>query len=37
LRAAHVGLAAVLDQKRNLGGIVTIEDLIRRLVSSTEA
>jgi CBS domain containing-hemolysin-like protein len=36
LRAAHVGLAAVLDQKRNLGGIVTIEDLIRRLVSSTE-
>jgi CBS domain containing-hemolysin-like protein len=37
LRAAHVGLAAVLDQKRNLRGIVTIEDLIRRLVSSTEA
>jgi len=37
LRAAHVGLAAVLDQKRNLGGIVTIEDLIRRLVSSTES
>jgi putative hemolysin len=35
LRAAHVGLAAVLDQKRNLRGIVTIEDLIRRLVSST--
>ena len=37
LRAAHVGLAAVLDEKRNLRGIVTIEDLIRRLVSSTEA
>ena len=37
LRAAHVGLAAVLDQKKNLRGIVTIEDLIRRLVSSTEA
>ena len=36
LRAAHVGLAAVLDEKRNLRGIVTIEDLIRRLVSSTE-
>jgi putative hemolysin len=37
LRAADVGLAAVLDEKRNLGGIVTIEDLIRRLVSSTDA
>jgi CBS domain containing-hemolysin-like protein len=37
LRSAHVGLAAVLDEKRNLRGIVTIEDLIRRLVSSSEA
>jgi CBS domain containing-hemolysin-like protein len=37
LRAARVGLAAVLDEKRNLRGIVTIEDLVRRLVSSTEA
>lgn len=37
LRTAHVGLAAVLDEKRNLRGIVTIEDLIRRLVSSSEA
>jgi CBS domain containing-hemolysin-like protein len=37
LRAARFGLAAVLDQKKNLRGIVTIEDLIRRLVSSTEA
>jgi len=37
LRTAHVGLAAVLDAKRNLRGIVTIEDLIRRLVSSSEA
>jgi CBS domain containing-hemolysin-like protein len=37
LRIAHVGLAAVLDEKRNLRGIVTIEDLIRRLVSSSEA
>src|SRR6266446_2579600 len=37
LRAARFGLAAVLDQKKNLRGIVTIEDLIRRLVSSTQA
>jgi putative hemolysin len=37
LRAARLGLAAVLDRDRNLRGIVTIEDLIRRLVSSTEA
>jgi putative hemolysin len=37
LRAARLGLAAVLDQKKTLRGIVTIEDLIRRLVSSTEA
>jgi CBS domain containing-hemolysin-like protein len=29
-------LAAVLDQKKSFCGIVTIEDLIRRLVSSTE-
>jgi putative hemolysin len=36
LRAARLGLAAVLDQKKNFRGIVTIEDLIRRLVSSTE-
>jgi len=36
LRAARLGLAAVLDNKRNLRGIVAIEDLIRRLVSSTE-
>jgi Mg2+/Co2+ transporter CorC len=37
LRAARFGLAAVLDNKRNLRGIVTIEDLISRLVSSSEA
>ncbi len=37
LRAARLGLAAVLDNKRNLRGIVTVEDLIRRLVSSSEA
>ncbi len=37
LRAARLGLAAVVDQKKNLRGIVTLEDLIRRLVSSSEA
>jgi putative hemolysin len=37
LRAARLGLAAVLDGKKKIRGIVTIEDLIRRLVSSTEA
>src|SRR5207244_7961591 len=36
LRAARLGLAAVLDDKKGLRGIVAIEDLIRRLVSSTE-
>jgi putative hemolysin len=36
LRAARLGLAAVLDRQRSLRGIVTIEDLVRRLVSSTE-
>jgi CBS domain containing-hemolysin-like protein len=34
LRAARLGLAAVFDQQSNLSGIVTIEDLIRRLVQS---
>jgi putative hemolysin len=37
LRAARLGLAAVLDRQRALCGIVSIEDLVRRLVSSTEA
>ena len=37
LRVARRGLAAVLDRERKFRGIVTIEDLIRRLVSSTEA
>jgi magnesium and cobalt exporter, CNNM family len=37
LRAARLGLAAVLDRKKIFRGIVTIEDLIRRLVSSSEA
>ena len=32
LRAARLGLAAVVDQKRNLIGVVTNEDLIARLV-----
>jgi CBS domain containing-hemolysin-like protein len=36
LRAARLGLAAVLDRERKFCGIVTIEDLVRRLVSSTE-
>lgn len=34
LRAARLGLAGVLDRDHNLSGIVTIEDLIRRLVQS---
>jgi len=37
LRAARLGLAAVLDQKKKIRGIVTIEDLIGRLISSSEA
>jgi putative hemolysin len=36
LRAARLGLAAVVDQKRSFRGIVTLENLIRRLVSSGE-
>ena len=35
LRAARLGLAAVLDQQHRVCGIVTIEDLVARLVSST--
>ena len=34
LRAARLGLAAVVDRKNNFRGIVAIEDLIRRLVSA---
>jgi magnesium and cobalt exporter, CNNM family len=37
LRAARLGLAAVVDRKKKFCGIVTIEDLIRRLVSSSGA
>ena len=36
LRAARLGLAAVLDRKKSCRGIVTIEELVRRLVSSSE-
>jgi putative hemolysin len=35
LRAARLGLAAVLDQKKKIKGIVVVEDVIRRLVSSS--
>ncbi len=34
LRAARLGLAAVFDSQKRFCGIVTIEDLIRRLVST---
>ncbi len=37
LRAARLGLAVVVDHKKNFRGIVTIDDLIRRLVSSGSA
>jgi magnesium and cobalt transporter len=37
LRAARLGLAAVVDKEKNFCGVVAIEDLIRRVVSSTEA
>ena len=37
LRAARLGLAAVLDSQKRFCGIVTIEDLIRRLVSTASA
>lgn len=36
LRAARLGLAAVVDKDKTFRGIVAIEDLIRRLVSSSE-
>ncbi len=34
LRAARLSLAAVLDERRGFAGIVTVEDLVRRLVQS---
>ena len=37
LRAARLGLAAVFDRQKKFCGVVTIEDLVKRLVSSTEA
>jgi CBS domain containing-hemolysin-like protein len=36
-RAARSGLAAVVDRKNKFRGIVTIEDLVQRLVSTTDA
>jgi CBS domain containing-hemolysin-like protein len=36
LRAARIGLAAVVDRKNNFRGILSVEDLVRRLVSSSE-
>ena len=36
LRAARLGLAAVIDRHDRLRGIAAIEDLVRRLVSSTQ-
>lgn len=35
LRAARLGLAGILDRHRKLSGVVTIEDLVRRLVQSS--
>ena len=32
LRAARVGLAAVVDRQSRLSGIVALEDLVRQLV-----
>ena len=37
LRGARLGLAAVVDRKNNFRGIVAIEDLVRRLVSTGSA
>jgi putative hemolysin len=37
LRAARLSLAAVVDKNKKFRGIVALEDLIRRLVSSSEA
>ena len=37
LRGERLGLAAVVDRKYNFCGIVTVEDLIRRLVSTGSA
>ncbi len=37
LRAARLGLAAVVDRNKHFRGVVAIEDLIRRLVSPGSA
>jgi CBS domain containing-hemolysin-like protein len=34
LRAARLGLAAIVDAKKNLVGIATSEDLVGRLVQN---
>jgi CBS domain containing-hemolysin-like protein len=34
LRAARLSLAAVIDAQKQLLGIVTVEDLIKRLIRS---
>ncbi|PYI95872.1 MAG: hypothetical protein DMF00_15520, partial [Verrucomicrobia bacterium] len=37
LRAARLDVAAVVDRKKNLRGILAIEDLVHRLVSASDA
>src|SRR5262249_62019021 len=37
LRAARMGIAAVVDRKNNFRGIVSVEDLVRHLVSAGNA
>jgi CBS domain containing-hemolysin-like protein len=37
MRGARLALAAVVDRREKLRGVVTIEDLIRRLVSASDA
>lgn len=37
LRGARLGLAAVVDRNNNFRGIVAVEDLVRRLVSTSDA
>jgi putative hemolysin len=37
LRAARLDVAAVVDRKKNLRGILAIEDLVQRLVSASDA
>jgi CBS domain containing-hemolysin-like protein len=37
LRSARMGLAAVVDPKKNFCGVVATEDLVRLLVSASDA